>query len=353
MTVASPIIDMRSDTVTKPTDEMYEAMRHAPIGDDGYRDDPTVLKLESLAARMTGKQAALFVPSGTMANLVAVFAWARPDGVIIAESQSHVVISEMDGAEVLARQKLRRLAGRVGRFDLAQLRTVLNEQIDVSVVCVENTHTASGGRVLDRAYTAELRRIVGSSTPIHLDGARIFNAAAKLSCDVATLCVEADSVSIALSKGLSAPVGSLLCGSDDIVARARKARKMLGGGMRQAGVVAAAGIVALTSMTERLADDNDRARRLASTLSELAPGSVDPSAVDTNIVLCDPMAFGGSASLIAENLQREGVLVRVAQCGSLRFVLHRQITDAETEKVVAAVARVVAEARCGGGRVLV
>ena len=340
MTQARATIDMRSDTVTRPTEAMYAAMLAAPLEDDGYGDDPDVGELERLAARLTGKAAAVFVPSGTMANLIAVLTSARPGGRVLAEASSHVVISELEGASVLARQRIVPIDGIAGRVDVGILRTLLEDGSQPSLVCLENTHTASGGRVLDLAFLDELRRAVAGRAPIHLDGARLFNAAVYLQCEVRDLCSVADSVSVALSKGLSAPAGSVLCGTEDMIARARRFRKMLGGGMRQTGILASAGKVALGTMIGRLSADHARAKALAAGLSAVAPGSVSSDQVETNIILCDPAAFRLPVVEIARRLGEQGILARITNDGSLRFVLHHHITDENVAAVIAAVAEV-------------
>lgn len=337
-------IDLRSDTVTRPTEQMYAAMLSAVLGDDGYGDDPDVSALEKRAAAITGKAAAVFLPSGTMANLTAVLASARPGGHVISEATSHVIISELEGASVLGRQELCPIEGSEGRMNIGQLRARLDAMSAPSIVCVENTHTASGGRVLDLEHLQEIRRAVAGRAPIHLDGARLFNAVVRLQRDPAELCEFADSVTIALSKGLSAPAGSVLCGTEEMIGRARKFRKMLGGGMRQTGILASAGLVALDTMIERLADDHKRARVLAGALAAIVPGSVSPDAVETNIILCNSAVFPLPVREVAARLSSKGVLARIANDGALRFVLHRHIGDEELATVIRTAADVIATA---------
>jgi threonine aldolase len=332
----APPIDLRSDTVTRPTPAMREAMATAEVGDDGFGDDPTVLRLERRFADLTGKEAALFVPSGTMANQVALRVLAPAGTVVIAGRRQHVVTHE---------------GGAFGVNQVAQLQTVVDDDGTLdpdeigglvagaahrwpapAVVCVEDTHLASGGRPWP---IERLDAVAALGVPVHHDGARIFNAAVATGTSVQARAAGATSVTACLSKGLGAPIGSLLAGSADFVARARTERKRLGGGMRQVGIVAAAGLVALDTMVDRLADDHRRARRLAEAVAERWPDAgCDPAAVHTNIVL---FRHPDPAALLA-SLAARGVGAVTLGPGIVRLVTHWGIDDDAVEMVVAALA---------------
>ncbi len=284
------VIDMRSDTITLPTDEMRQAMYEAELGDDVFGEDPTVNRLEEIAAQVMGKEAALFAPSGTMTNLIAILAHTRSGDEIIIGSESHILWYEVGGASTLGGVVMRTLPNDDdGLLDPGMVeRTIRTNNIHfppTRLLCLENTHNRCGGAVLTPEYTSEMARLARRhELRVHLDGARIFNAAVALNIPARELAEPADSVCFCISKGLSAPVGSLICGSREFVQRARKWRKMLGGGMRQAGMLAAAGIVAIQKMVGRLAEDHANAQRLARGLSGLPDILVRPEKVQTNIV---------------------------------------------------------------------
>jgi threonine aldolase len=339
------IIDLRSDTVTQPTEAMRRAMRDAELGDDVFEDDPTAKRLEELAARLLGKEAALFMPSGTMANLVAVLTHTRRGDEVIVGDESHILHYEVGGASALGGVLLRAVPNdRRGRLRAEDVAAVIRPQ-DIhfprtALLCLENTHNRCGGTALspdDLAPVVALARRHG--IPIHLDGARIFNAAVALGVPAAELARAADSVMFCLSKGLSAPVGSLLCGARAFIARARRVRKMLGGGMRQVGVVAAAGIVALETMIDRLAEDHANARYLAERLAELPGVELDPAAVETNIVVFTLRV--GTADEFLPRLAQAGVLATNFGPRRIRLVTHYGIERRHIDEAVARLARVL------------
>ncbi len=323
------IIDLRSDTVTQPTPAMREAMARAEVGDDVFGEDPTVCRLEELAAERLGKEAAVFVASGTMGNVTCLLSLCQRGDEAIVGSEAHVLQYEVAGAAGLGGIQLRPVPNdERGRLDLDSVRAALRGT-DIhlprtAAICLENTHNRCGGGVItpeEMAVVAELAH--GHGAALHLDGARIFNAAIALGVPASALAAEADSVTFCLSKGLAAPVGSLVCGTSEFVARARKVRKMLGGGMRQAGVIAAAGIVALETMVDRLAEDHEHARRLAEGLAELPGVRIDPAAVQTNIVFFDV----DDAGAFRRRLREEGVLATGGPT-RMRLVTHYGITRA-------------------------
>lgn len=342
------MIDLRSDTVTKPTDAMLKAMAQAEVGDDGYGEDPTLGKLEAISAERMGKEAALFVPSGTMGNLTAIMAHTQQrKSEIIAEFHSHILCSEAAGYAHLAGVAARGIKGKNGVLDPAEVEACIRtpnvlHQPRTALICVENTHNYSGGTVVTPEQANALGAVaVRHGIPMHLDGARIFNAAAALRLPAASLAEPFASVTFCLSKGLSAPVGSVLAGDKAFIRDARQFRKMLGGGMRQAGVLAAAGIIALREMTGRLEEDNARARRLASGLHKISGLCVDMETVQTNLVRMDTECFGCKASRIAGLLKNEGVLCNATGPYTLRFVTHRHITDRDIADTCLAMEKVL------------
>jgi threonine aldolase len=286
------MIEMRSDTFTLPTQQMMSAMTQAALGDDVYGEDPTVNRLEELAATTVGKPAACLMPSGTMANLVALLAHVPRGGKVLVGNESDIYLYEAGGASVCGGIVYEPIPTRPdGLLAMDDLAAALPSDQDdpqfalPGLICVENTHNRMGGQVLSLAYLAQLKRFAASQgLPVHMDGARIFNAAVAMGVAAERIIAHADSIQFCLSKGLSAPIGSILAGEADFIAKARRIRKMLGGGMRQAGVFAAAGLVALTSMVDRLAEDHELAAKLAAGLAEVAGIDVDPSSVTTNIV---------------------------------------------------------------------
>jgi len=339
-------IDLRSDTVTRPTEAMLEAMRHAELGDDGREGDPTVQKLEALAAQKLGKQAALFMPSGTMANLCALLTHTSRGTEVLLERTAHIISYENSGISLLGGLFYRPISGTRGAMDLTALEFAFesglaSKHLAPALVCMETSHNTAGGAVLPPQHMASVQRIArANGAKVHLDGARIFNAAVALGIDAAKLAAYADSVCFCVSKGLSAPVGSLLCGSSEFVERARHFRRMLGGAMRQSGVVAAAGIVALETMVERLHDDHANARSLAEGFHATDPSLVDASGIETNIVRVEVGASGRSAQQWVRELADEGIATSDYGRSQLRFVTHRHIGTVEVEQALAAVRRV-------------
>ena len=326
-------IDLRSDTVTQPTDAMRQAMLHAEVGDDVYGEDPGVNALEAFGARLLGKQAALFVPSGTMSNLLAVMSHCqRGEGAILGNA-AHIYRYEAQGSAVLGSVALQPLPmQRDGTLAFDDIKAALAPDdahfVQTRLICLENTHN---GKVLPLSYLQEMGRFVAErGLKLHLDGARLFNAAVASETPVEVIAALFDSISICLSKGLGAPVGSLLVGSHDFIARARRLRKMLGGGMRQAGILAQAGLFALEQHVTRLADDHRRAKRLAEGLAALPGIELDLSLVQSNMVFLR-LREGESAPLLAFMKER-GILF--SGYGELRLVTHLQINDDDIEEVI-------------------
>lgn len=326
-------IDLRSDTVTQPTDAMRQAMLHAEVGDDVYGEDPGVNALEAFGARLLGKQAALFVPSGTMSNLLAVMSHCqRGEGAILGNA-AHIYRYEAQGSAVLGSVALQPLPmQRDGTLAFDDIKAALAPDdahfVQTRLICLENTHN---GKVLPLSYLQEMGAFVAErGLKLHLDGARFFNAAVASETPVEVIAAPFDSISICLSKGLGAPVGSLLVGSHDFIARARRLRKMLGGGMRQAGILAQAGLFALEQHVSRLADDHRRAKRLAEGLAALPGIELDLSLVQSNMVFLR-LREGESAPLLAFMKER-GILF--SGYGELRLVTHLQINDDDIEEVI-------------------
>jgi len=340
-------VDLRSDTVTQPTPAMREAMYQAEVGDDVYGEDPTVNKLETMAAERLGKEAALFVVSGTMGNLVALLTHCGRGQEVILGDRSHTFLFEQGGMASLGGITPHPIPNQVdGTLELNDIEGAVrpdNPHFPVSrLVCLENTHNMCNGTPLSVHYTAQAAQLAHShGLSVHLDGARVFNAAVALDVDVKEIVRDVDSVQFCLSKGLCAPVGSMLCGSADFIADARRARKVVGGGMRQAGIIAAAGIVALEQMTDRLVEDHRRAKQLAEGLAEI-PG-IDVAPVSTNILyfeLTDEVEK--SPAEVEAELRQEGVLVNSRGGGRFRAVTHHWINDSDIERAIQAVREVVA-----------
>ncbi|WP_421224512.1 low-specificity L-threonine aldolase [Aeromonas jandaei] len=326
-------IDLRSDTVTQPTDAMRQAMLHAEVGDDVYGEDPSVNALEAYGAKLLGKQAALFVPSGTMSNLLAVMSHCqRGEGAILGAG-AHIYRFEAQGSAVLGSVALQPLPmQRDGTLAFDDIKAALAPDdahfVQTRLICLENTHN---GKVLPLSYLQEMGAFVAKhGLKLHLDGARLFNAAVASDTPAEVIAAPFDSISICLSKGLGAPVGSLLVGDRDFIARARRLRKMVGGGMRQAGMLAQAGLFALEQHVARLADDHRRAKRLAEGLAALPGIELDLSQVQSNMVFLR-LAKGEPAQLLAFMKER-GMLF--SGYGELRLVTHLQINDDDIEEVI-------------------
>jgi len=336
------MIDLRSDTVTQPTEAMLDAMQSATFGDDSRDGDATVQKLEALAAERTGKEAAVFVPSGTMSNLVSLLAHADRGGEVLVEGTSHILTAELGGVANLAAMFYRGLPGKRGAMELEALREhirprINRNQLGTALVWMETTHNAAGGAVLPLAHMAEVQTLARDhAVPVHIDGARIFNAAAALGTSAQEIAKHGDTVSFCVSKGLSAPVGSLICGTREFTERARGFRRMVGGNMRQAGPIAAAGIVALENMVERLPEDHGTAKRLATGLHAIDASIVDPATVETNLVRVSVRASGRKAAEWSTEMKQRGVLVSPCATWDLRFVTHRHIGGAEVDHALSA-----------------
>jgi threonine aldolase len=336
-------IDLRSDTVTHPTEEMRQAMANAAVGDDVFGEDPTVNKLQEMAAEKMGKQAGLFVPSGTMGNLAAILAHCGRGDEVILGNKAHTFLYEAGGISALGGVHSCQLPNQPdGTLILQDIQAAIRSkdahQPISRLVCLENTHNRCGGVALTAEYTqavGELAHLNGLF--LHLDGARIFNAAVVQGVPAIELAKPADSVTFCLSKGLSAPVGSVLCGSEDYIVRAHRIRKQLGGGMRQAGILAAAGIVALETMVERLAEDHKRAVYLAQGLSFLPWLTMDVGTPQTNMIF---MSIAGTfpmdAEQVAGELAKLGVRVGVVGHRRFRLVTHYWIDDSATDKTILA-----------------
>jgi threonine aldolase len=338
-------IDLRSDTVTKPTPEMREAMAEAEVGDDVYRDDPTVNRLEELASSMLGKEAALFVPSGTMGNLIALLVHCQRGDEAIVGDKSHIYLNEAGGMSALGgiqpcpvpNQK----DGTLALNDiLASIRTEDVHHPITRLICLENTQNICGGVPLTATYTREVGELARKNNlSLHIDGARIFNAAAAQNVSIRDLVDPADSVMFCLSKGLASPVGSMLVGTSKFIARARHLRKMLGGGMRQVGILAAAGIISLEKMTKRLADDHIRARKLADGLRKVKGILVDDGSPYSNMVylnLASDVKIDTAA--IISTASKQGILLDSENARRIRLVTHYWVDDNAVDNVIRAFA---------------
>jgi threonine aldolase len=337
------IVELRSDTFTLPTESMRRAMAAAEVGDDVWDEDPTIHQLQERAAEMVGKEASLFVPSGTMGNLCALLSHTQPGQEVILEIDSHIFQNEVAGASVVGGLQLRPLDTTDGRLRPDQVRGAIRpadlHEPPTGLLCLENTHNRKGGTCLSPAQTQALCAVAhDAGFPVHLDGARVFNAAVALGVDVRQLTGPVDSVMFCLSKGLSAPVGSMLAGSTVFIERARRWRKLLGGGMRQAGVLAAAGLCALDEMVGRLADDHRNARRLAEGLQGLPGIAIDLERVETNMVFgdCQPPL---TATAFIERCREAGVLLDQASLHRWRMVTHRGVTEDDVDYAIATVRR--------------
>lgn len=344
------IFDFRSDTVTLPTADMMSAIAVAKLGDSARGDDPTVLELERRAADLLGKDDALFMPSGTMANLAAVIAHRCHGGEVVVEASAHIYNSEGGGLSVIAGAVPRPVKGRLGTMNPADIAAVLvggsNAALaPTKLICLETSHNAAGGAVMPLANMAAVRALAQSAElPVHLDGARLFNAAAYLDVPVADICKHVDSVWFALCKGLGAPVGAILAGDAAFMQRARRAAKALGGGMRQAGIIAAPGIVALKEPYAVLKRDHALARKLAYGLAAIDASLVDLEGVQTNIVNCMVDRFADDAGAINKALQEGGILAN-HKGTKIRFVTHYHIDEAAVDAAVTRATQVIGSLR--------
>ncbi len=345
-------VELRSDTFTLPTESMRRAMASAEVGDDVWDEDPTIHRLQERAAELVGKEASLFVPSGTMGNLCALLSHAHPGDEVIVEVDSHIFQNETASAAVVGGLQLRPLDTVDGRLQPEQVRRAIREP-DIhaprtGLLCLENTHNMKGGICLSPKQTRALCELAhDAGFPVHLDGARVFNAAIAQGVDVRELTGPVDSVMFCLSKGLSAPVGSMLAGSAPFIEQARRMRKMLGGGMRQGGVLAAAGLISLNEMVDRLAEDHANARRLAEGLQGLPDVNIDLSRVETNMVFgeCRPPL---TAREFVRRCRDAGVLLDHASPYRWRMVTHRGVSADDIDYAVAEVRRIFTPLRAAG-----
>lgn len=329
-------IDLRSDTVTKPTPAMRKAISEAEVGDDVFGEDPTVNLLQEKVAQMLGKEAALFVPSGTMANQLAIKSHTQPGDEVIIETTSHPYNFEGGGGAVLSGIQFYCLKGVRGILDASQIVDAIRPDDHhfpfTRLICLENTHNRGGGSIYPLNKMAEIYRLAKSKNLlVHLDGARLWNASAATGIALREYAQWADSVSVCLSKGLGAPIGSLIAGSRGFIDRVHRFRKMFGGGMRQVGMIAAAGLYALDHHLERLKEDHKNAKRLAVGLKEVKGVSLDPKHVETNIVIFDISETGKTGPQIAEAIKQHGILIHAFGKTQIRLVTHLDVTEEDIE----------------------
>ncbi|HEY9422932.1 MAG TPA: GntG family PLP-dependent aldolase [Thermoanaerobaculia bacterium] len=339
------MIDLRSDTVTRPDDEMRRAMAEAEVGDDVFGEDPTVRRLEEEGAAAVGMEAALFVPSGTMGNQIALHLHGRPGGEVICDAACHIVNYEIGGMAALSGLLPRVLQSPQGLLDPAAVEAAIAPDVSYRartvLIEVENTHNMAGGTLYDRPRLEAILDVARRHRlPVHFDGARVFNAAVALGTTVAALAAGFDTLMFSLSKGLGAPVGSLVCGSQAFVHEARRVRKMFGGGMRQAGILAAAGLIALRKGPARLAGDHENAARLAHALAGMRGIDLDPATVRTNIVIFH-LTSGGAMPFL-ERLRGEGILAVPVSQDKVRFVTHRDVSREQIEQAIEKIGKLTA-----------
>jgi threonine aldolase len=332
--------DFRSDTVTRPTPEMRRAMADAVVGDDVLGDDPTIQRLEAAFAKLAGKEAAVFVPSGSMGNLIAMAVHARPGEVVLMEEWGHSLNFEAGGASRFAGVMVRTLGSERGIFEPDVVKKWCQagslHTPRTALLVVENTHNFHGGRVTPVARMRELREVTASrDVRLHIDGARIWNACAASGASLAEYAAQADSITACLSKGLAAPVGSVLGGTKDFIAEARRVRKTLGGGMRQAGILAAAGLLALETMRERLVEDHRRARRLAEGLARIPNMEIDPAHVESNILFVR-WKGEGTAQSVVDRLRERKVLAMAPDPARVRLLTHNDVDDQDVDRLLEA-----------------
>jgi threonine aldolase len=335
--MAHSVIDLRSDTVTKPSPEMRRAMAEAEVGDDVFIEDPTINRLQERAAEVFKREAALFVPSGTMGNLTSIIAHTRPGQEVICEEAGHIYNYEMASMSAIAGVLPRVVQGEDGILNWSSVSKAIRPKIyyrpQTALISLENTHNMAGGTVYRTSVANEIcEKAHEVGIPVHLDGARVFNAATYLGEDVAEMTKKFDSIQFCLSKGLGAPVGSMIVGSREFVERCRSIRKMLGGGMRQAGVLAAAGLVALEKGPKRLQEDHDNAQLLAGRLAKVRGIGLDPAKVQTNIVIYDLKKSGWSSGDFLEALSKRGVLAVPVDAQRVRMVTHLDVNESDVKK---------------------
>lgn len=341
------MIDLRSDTVTQPTDAMRKAMARAEVGDDVYGEDPTVNRLQDMAAALLGKRAALFVPSGTMGNQLAIRAHTQPGQEVIVESKAHIVRYEQGAAGALAGVQLHWVVGDRGIMTAEQVEAAIRPKdpysIPTGLICIENTHNSGGGTIYSLSTIEKIRAIATKhGIPMHLDGARLFNAVAATTLPAATYAQHFETVSFCLSKGLGAPAGSLLVSSDtQLIERARRFRRMYGGAMRQSGILAAAGVYALEHHVTRLKADHDHAKKLARALQQIPAVRIAPQHVETNIVIFDVSDPRLPPDDLVTQLKDHGVLIHAIGGRSFRAVTHLNISAKQIDEAAEVFARVL------------
>lgn len=339
-------IDLRSDTVTQPTSEMRRAMAEAEVGDDVYRDDPTILKLEAIAAKAMGKEAAIFVPTGTFGNELAVFTYCNRGDEVIAGETNHIVSSEQGGMAVIAGVQTRPLETKNGMIDPEKVESTIRKIEDIhyprtGMIEVENSHSC--GRVIPLDNLKAIRDIsLKYNVPVHMDGARIFNAAAAQGVPASEIASYADSVMFCLSKGLCAPIGSMLTGTNEFITNARRKAKLMGGGMRQVGVLAAAGIISIEVMSKRLGEDHVNAKRLAEGMYGISGITLDLLSVETNMVWFDYDHPRVENSVFVEKMREKGIKISGSRGNTMRFCTHNDISAEDVETVVSAVREILA-----------
>ncbi|MGD6775059.1 low-specificity L-threonine aldolase [Sutcliffiella horikoshii] len=339
------MIDLRSDTVTKPTKEMRKASYEAEVGDDVYGEDPTVTLLEEKAAEILGKEAALFVTSGTQGNQIAVLTHCRPGNEILLEEESHIFYYESGAVAALAGVQTRTIPGVNGIMNPQDIESAIRGEDqhfpETGLICIENTHNRAGGAVVPVSNMAEIFKVAQRhAIPVHVDGARLFNAAASTCLSIREFTKHCDTVQICLSKGLGAPVGSIIAGSNGFIKRARKWRKRLGGGLRQVGIIAAPGLIALTQMTERLSEDHENAKFLADGLRGMNPLTI-VNAVDTNIVVVDVAGLAMKADQFVHALKEKGVLAVTFGPTLVRLTTHFDVSRRDMETVISTIDEIV------------
>lgn len=341
------LIDLRSDTVTQPTGEMRAAMAAAEVGDDVYGEDPTINRLQEEAAAAVGKEAALFMPTGSMGNLLAVKCHTQPGDEVVIERQAHIVQFEMGGMAWFSGVLPQTLEGHRGILDPREVTQSIHHDVPyyrarTGLVCVENTHNNGGGSIYPQKVLADIYAAAHQrNTPVHMDGARLFNAAVALGLPAAEIAQYADSVMFSFSKGLSAPVGSALCGTREFIERVRRTRRVVGGGMRQAGVIGAAALLALQTMVDRLAEDHAMARALAEGLAEVPGIEIDPATVETNIVIFRLTSDTLTCSEFVQELKAQEVLTSQLTPDTVRLVTHRHIDRQSVNRALSAIRQVL------------
>ena len=331
-------IDLRSDTVTHPTEEMREAMAKAEVGDDVYEDDPTTKELEKYAAEITGKEAGLFVPSGTFGNQLALFTHCDRGNEVILGDDSHIIIHEVGAASVIAGVQLRTLKTTKGEMNIEEIIETIRKEEDIhypktGLIALENAY--SNGKALSLNYMKSIRKISKKyNVPIHLDGARLFNASTSLNVDVKDIANEVDSIQFCLSKGLCSPIGSMLVGKKSFIDKARKKRKLMGGGLRQTGILAAAGLISLKKMTKRLHEDHKNAKYLAQNISKIPGISLNIDDVDINLVFFKIDKNKYKTQDIVEFFKKRNIIINPEEDGYMRFVTHYWVSKEDINHVI-------------------